>query len=121
MMLGKTKITMTLPRWWEDGRQKQNSLSKQQELARAKQTKGKRQPGSGSSRYARHDVKTEDFLEELKFTASGHFTIKASDWLRLRKNSLLAGRQPKLVVDFHCLERPEKEKFRLVVIEERIE
>jgi hypothetical protein len=113
---------MNLPKWWKDdgSRTYRNEQSKAQEISRANQTQGKRQAGSGSSRYARHDIKTEDILEEIKFTASGHYVIKANDWIRLRKNALIAGREPRLIVDFYCGERPNQEKFRLIVTEEQI-
>lgn len=91
-----------VPAWWREGqdREKQNRRSREQERNRAKATGGKVQAGSGSSWRAREDVKTPDYLEQLKFTDKKSFSLKLSEWKRIRDNAIKAGREPRMVVEF---------------------
>lgn len=101
-----------LPGWFDtDGRKQRNTQSAEQEKRRVTQTGGRRQPGSGNTPYARHDVRTEDALEELKFRANS-YTIKAKDWIKFRNRAITEGREPRLILDF------PSEGVRLIVVEE---
>lgn len=103
---------MTDPLWFDRDKQRQNKRSGQQEKARAKEIGGKVQAGSGSSWRARGDCKNETVLEELKYTDSSSFTLKAKDWLLHKDRALKQGREPVMVIEFM------KDNLRLVLREE---
>jgi hypothetical protein len=105
------------PKWWDSKHKlkEQNRRSKKQEEKRAKQQGGKRQSGSGSSYRAPQDVRTPDYLEQLKYTDAVSFSIKVKEWLNLRRDALNTGRAPRMVIDF------EKHGVRLIIIEESID
>ena len=53
---------------------------KRQEKRIAKETGGKRQPGSGSGWLHQNDVKDPQFLREMKQTDGKSISIKGEDW-----------------------------------------
>ncbi len=107
---------MNLPPWWDpdsaDKRKKINTRSKKQESDRAKQIGGRVQPGSGSSSRAPEDVRSDEYMEQLKFTDADGYRLTAKEWLRLSHNASTFGRTPRMVVDF------EKYGIRLVITQE---
>jgi hypothetical protein len=84
--------------------------SRRQERRIANRVQGRTQPASGATPWRKQDVRQSDFLIEAKFTDRGSYSIKASEWERMRRNALLDGRRPMLVV--------ELQGRRLVVMEE---
>lgn len=101
-----------LPAWF-DKRKLQNSRSKQHELRRARETGGRRQPGSGSSRRAPQDIKSDDYLEQHKYTDKDRITIRAKDLIKILLDSLDHGREPGMVVDF------DQHNVRMIITIER--
>lgn len=91
-----------LPSWLSDkGRkQRQNARSRQQEEDHALRVNGRRQPGSGSSPRHPQDVKTQETLDEIKYTDGDRYTISAKQWKRYFANAIAAGREPNLVIEF---------------------
>ena len=64
----------------------------------ARKTGGRRQPGSGSGWLHPNDVKTDGVLWEEKTTDGKGFTIKLSDWEKLRRNAIMMGRKPAMAI-----------------------
>lgn len=93
---------MTTPPWMTKANRlrQQNRRAHQQEARTAQTLGGKVQGGSGSSWRAPRDVKTSDSLVECKYTDGTTYTINALDWLRYRKDALLNGREPELLIEF---------------------
>jgi hypothetical protein len=102
----------SLPEWF-DGRKQQNARSKKQENDRARQLGGRRQPGSGSSRRAPQDVKTDKLLEQVKYSDKDRITIKVADAIQTLNDALLFGREAGWCVDF------ENHGIRLIIQIER--
>lgn len=105
---------MNLPSWWNKEGQRQNRRSATQERKRAQQIGGRVQPGSGSSWRAPQDIRSDEFLEQVKYTDSRSSTITTTLWRRLREDANRAGLEPRYVMDF------VKEGIRLVVTEEEL-
>ena len=61
---------------------------------------GRRQAGSGSSWRAPQDIKTEDYLVQVKYTDRASFTLKRSEWDSLARDAARAGRDPIMVIEF---------------------
>lgn len=70
------------------------------------------QAGSGSSWRAPHDIKTDEYLEECKYTDGNKFALDAVYWDGLRTTAMNNGRLPRMVIDFEAF------GIRLVVTEE---
>jgi hypothetical protein len=103
-----------LPSWLNNSKdklKKQNRRSNRQERARAREVGGRVQAGSGSSWRAAGDVKTEDFLEEMKWTDNKSYGLKVSEWNAIKRKAQSQGRQPRLVIEF------PQEGLRLIVEE----
>lgn len=92
----------SLPKWWQSGqdRPKQNKRSREQERKRAKETGGKVQKGSGSSWRARGDVRTDDDLEQLKYTDKASYSLKVAEWRQIAMDAASQGREPSLIIEF---------------------
>ena len=60
----------------------------------AKRTNGQRQPGSGSGWLHPNDVRSDEYLWEMKLTDGKSISIKLEDWEKLRRNAILTGRKP---------------------------
>lgn len=105
-----------LPPWWESSnkRKKINERSRKQEADRANQIGGRVQPGSGCSPNAPQDVRSEDYLEQLKFTDSESYRLTVKEWMKLRSDSDRFGRSPRMVIDF------SNHKIRLVITQEEM-
>lgn len=93
---------MTVPAWFSDGQDRpaQNKRSRKQERERAKETGGKVQSGSGSSWRARGDVRTDEALEQLKYTDAASYSLKVSEWEQIERDALSQGREPTLIIEF---------------------
>lgn len=102
---------MALPNWWGKDRERVNRLSRAQEKDRAKEIDGKVQAGSGSSWRAKEDVKSADFMEQLKFTEKDSITIQVGSWLHLRSSALELGLEPRYVIEF------KTQGIRLIITE----
>ena len=105
---------MTLPSWWNKDGQRQNRRSATQERKRAQQIGGRVQAGSGSSWRAPQDIRSDEFLEQIKYTDLKSASISISVWKRLKADANRAGLEPRYVIDF------EKEGIRLVITEEEL-
>lgn len=81
-----------------------------QERRVAKKVSGKRQPGSGSGWLHQNDVKSDEYLWELKQTDGKSISIKAEDWEKVRRNALMSGRKAAMHLQIG--------KYRLVVLDE---
>lgn len=65
---------------------------------------GKRQRGSGSSDYAKGDVKTERFLIECKQTEKKSLSVKG-EWLsKITREAMAAGKTPALSIEIKGIE-----------------
>ena len=72
---------------------------KVQENRVAREVGGKRQPGSGSSVYAKGDVDANDFLIECKQTKNKSIRIE-SKWLaKISREAFAVGKDPALSID----------------------
>lgn len=60
--------------------------------------KGRRQPGSGNTPFAKGDVKTEKYLISNKSTDKNQFPLKRSDWAEIEGQALREGREPLMMV-----------------------
>lgn len=91
-----------MPAWWESGqdRPRQNRRSRKQERERAKETGGKVQSGSGSSWRARGDVRTEEELEQLKYTDKLAYRLDVREWRAIESDARSQGREPVLIIEF---------------------
>lgn len=107
---------MSLPPWFDressHKRKQINKRSKKQESERAKQIGGRVQPGSGSSSRAPQDVRSDEYMEQLKFTDQDGYRLTAKEWLGLAHDASTFGRTPRMVIDF------EKYGIRLVITQE---
>lgn len=65
-----------------------------QEKDFAKKVGGRVNPGSGSGWRQRQDVRTPDYLWEMKYTGKKQVTIKSGDLEQLRKHALMEDRTP---------------------------
>jgi hypothetical protein len=108
----------TLPSWWDKEsshkRKQINARSKKQESKRAEQIGGRVQPGSGCSSNAPQDVRSDEYMEQLKFTDSASYRLTVKEWLQLSADSDRFGRSPRMVIDF------EKHNLRLVITQEEM-
>lgn len=108
----------SLPSWWNteaaNSRKKINARSKEQERDRARQIGGRVQPGSGCSSNAPQDVRSNEYMEQLKFTDKGSYRLTAKEWLGLRADSDRFGRSPRMVIDF------QEHNLRLIVTQEEM-
>ena len=91
---------MDLPSWWDRQKQDQNRRSKKQEEQHAKRVGGKRQVGSGSSWRSPGDVRSEEYLDELKYTDAKSFSVSPVLWAGIKKKAALTGRTPRLIIRF---------------------
>jgi hypothetical protein len=66
----------------------------------AKKTSGRRTPGSGNKWGFRGDIKGEIFLFEDKYTGKKSFSIKESQWKKIKKEALMESRRPAFKVTF---------------------
>lgn len=57
-------------------------------------------PGSGNQWHSKADVKTADWLIEVKNTAARSYRLKLDDLELIEKHALAAGKSPAFVVDF---------------------
>lgn len=104
---------MSLPAWL-DSRKHNNERSRRQEKARARETKGKTSPGSGSSWRSPQDNRTDHELEQIKFTSKKSFALNVDEMEQVYQDALRSGRDPQMIVDF------ERHKKRaIIIIEER--
>ena len=107
-----------LPPWWDKEsshkRKKINKRSAKQEKDRAKQIGGRVQPGSGCSSNAPQDVRSDEYMEQLKFTDGDSYRLTVKEWLQLRGDSDRFGRSPRMVVDF------SRHNVRLVITQEEM-
>ena len=78
--------------------------SREQEDRIAKETGGRRVPGSGSSLYARGDVKTADYLIEAKQTEKDSIRVTWAWLAKITRQALAAGKRPALVIEVRCKE-----------------
>lgn len=78
----------------------QNSRSKAQEKKRAEETGGRLSAGSGSSYRSPGDVKSEDYLEEVKYTDKASYSLTVKVLNDIRRKARLTGREPRMVVDY---------------------
>lgn len=90
------------PAWWDGppAKKRQNARSRAQERRVAKETGGRRQAGSGSSRRAPGDVKTDDELIEVKYTDKDSYRLTEAVWNKVRNDALTHGREPAMIVEF---------------------
>lgn len=103
----------TRPAWWGNERKVQNRRSAKQEKKRAVETGGRTMAGSGSSWRARQDNRTDEELEQIKYTDKKSFTVKVAECEGIYRDALNAGRDPQMVVDF------EQHNIRVVMTIER--
>ena len=80
------------------------SLSRKQEERIAKEFGGGRVPGSGAFWHRKGDVRTKHFLMELKRTDASSYRITKNVWLKIRKEALLEGKMPVMILDIQDLE-----------------
>lgn len=71
---------------------------KKDEKDTAVRLKGRRQPGSGNTLFAKGDVKTEKFLISNKSTEKKQFSLRLSDWVEIENQALKEGREPLMVI-----------------------
>jgi hypothetical protein len=74
--------------------------ARRQETARAKAVGGRRQPGSGNRPGFRGDVRTENAVEELKFTTKQSYSLKLEDLQKIEEYALSVGSFPLFTVEF---------------------
>lgn len=106
-----------LPAWFGDRaeRKRRNARTRKQEREHAKNSGGKAQPGSGSSWRAPGDVRTEETLDELKWTQSASYSLKHREWRSVVKKAHLLGREPRMFIDFKNI--AGKTHTRLMIVE----
>lgn len=97
-----------------DPRSERNDRSERQERQRASEVGGRRSAGSGSSYRSPGDVRTDDVLEELKFTDKKSFSLKLAQWEDIKAKALKLGREPRMVIEFH---RDGERAVRLIIEE----
>lgn len=109
-----------LPAWWSGkaDKQKQNRRAAKQEREHAQRQGGRVQPGSGSSRTHRQDVKVqhedgEGFLDECKGTRAGRFPIELGYWLNLERHALDIGKEPRLFIEFRDVDDRVVKRLRV--------
>lgn len=90
---------MPLPPWF-DQRSTNNKRSARLEKARAAEKGGRRQPGSGSSKRAPQDIKTDDELEQHKFTSKHRFPLDARELRAILRDAELNGRTGSMTIEF---------------------
>jgi hypothetical protein len=66
----------------------------------AKATGGKVQRGSGSSWRAKGDVRSDEHLVEMKFTAKGSYSLTANVMKKIISAAFQQGRDPQMIIDF---------------------
>jgi hypothetical protein len=91
---------MSLPSWFEEHRKKQNARSKSQELDHARRMGGRVQPGSGSSPRARGDVRSEEFLDELKYTDKASYSLKVDTLKKVFDDAIAQDREGRMIIEF---------------------
>lgn len=73
----------------------------QQEFRVAGEVGGRRQPGSGSSKYAKGDVKQHDFLIECKSTQHHSLSVKQAWLKKISHEALALQKEPALSIEIH--------------------
>jgi hypothetical protein len=73
--------------------------SQSQEKGIARDTGGRRTPGSGSQEHAKGDVKEDEWLIEAKQTVSPRYSLTLSTWRQIEVQAIRASRSPALVVE----------------------
>lgn len=61
---------------------------------------GRIQAGSGSSRRAPQDVKSDDSLSQVKYTDAQGYRLTASEWEHVRRDALRHGREAAMIIEF---------------------
>lgn len=74
--------------------------SKKQETKIARDIGGSTVPGSGCFACFPHDVTSDMFLVEAKYTDAKSYSLKQQSWKELLKNSIKGGKLPVFVIDF---------------------
>jgi hypothetical protein len=72
--------------------------SQKQERTFAKEVGGRTTPASGAFWSRKGDVRTGEFLMELKCTDKGSISISKAVWEKIRREAILDGRTPALVL-----------------------
>ena len=83
--------------------------SKRQEKRIAKQRDGQITKGSGNGQYDKADVIDEHFLTEAKTTEKMSYSLKNSEWLRVKKQAADKGLMP-------CMDIEIKDTDNLTVL-----
>lgn len=78
--------------------------SRKQEERIAQEFGGRRVPGSGAFWHRKGDVAAGDYLLELKRTDAASFRITRLVWEKIRKEALLSGRMPAMVLEIQDTE-----------------
>ena len=73
--------------------------SRKQETDVAAQSGGRRTPASGAFWHHKGDVRTKQFLMELKYTEKSSITLSKRVWDKIRREAILDGRLPAMVLD----------------------
>lgn len=79
---------------------RQNARSRAQERQIAREVGGRVQAGSGSSRRAPQDIKSDDDLYQVKYTDKDSYRLTNAEWDKVRKDALTHGREPAMIVEF---------------------
>ena len=75
-----------------------NDLSKRHEKNIAEAVGGKAVPASGAFWHSKGDVRSDAFLIEGKATMHASFSVKKAIWEKIRREALLTGRIPVLML-----------------------
>jgi len=101
------------PKLFDDG---ETDTPTQQEQRVARMMKGKRQRGSGSSMYAKGDVKLEDFLIDCKQTKHASMRITGDMLSKISKEAAGMGKDPMLEIEIQGYKKDQWMEHRWVMV-----
>jgi hypothetical protein len=81
-------------------KRRQNRSSARQERRHAARVGGRVQAGSGSSWRAKGDVKSEEFMDELKETDGKQYSLTVTAIRKIFRAAVQSGRTPRMIIDF---------------------
>src|SRR5678809_460030 len=79
---------------------RQNETTTKRETRVAKAVGGKRVAGSGSTPWAKEDVRTDHWLIQHKHTDGASIAVKGRDLINLRNNAIDAGLNPVMMLEY---------------------
>jgi hypothetical protein len=81
-------------------RRLRNARSASQEASHAAEVGGRVQSGSGSSWRAPGDVRSAEYMDELKYTSKASYSLTVIVMRKIMRAAAKTGRTPRLIIDF---------------------